>query len=164
VCCSVLQCSYHAAHSLSNIQEAVRCIVLRCVAVCCSVLQRARSVVQRCIILRFSLCNVYTLERGILPAFRKLCVAECCSVLQCVAVCYSSMLPIVAESCSVHTTKCWILPIFISAVLQCVAASCSKLQCAYHGARNTANIQEWQLLLNFNFLAWHNDKLSLQHS
>jgi len=66
--------------------------VLRCVAVCCSVLRRMRSVTVRCRVLQCVAVCCSVLQ----------CVAanaECCSVLQCVAVC-RSVLQCVAVCCS----------------------------------------------------------------
>ena len=64
MCCSVLQ-----------VMSIVRCSVLQCVVVCCSVLQNLQ-------------CVAHVLEAwAVSHAFSVLqCVALCCSVLQCVSV------------------------------------------------------------------------------
>ena len=81
---------------------AVRCSVLQCVAVCCSVLQPVRDAL--CLILNES-CSQ--------------CVAVCCSVLQCVAVCCSVLQPVRDVLCLILNESC----------SQYVAVHCSVLQC-----------------------------------
>ena len=78
------------------------CSELRCVAVCCSVLQVTSS------------CSSSGYGPYDFPVFKR-CVAVSCSELQCVAA-RCSMLQYVAVCCS---------------VLQCVAACCSVLQCQH---------------------------------
>jgi len=104
VCCSPnTWCEITHSPVMSLIYTSYHC-TLRCIAVCCSVLQY----VTVC-------CSVLQ------------CVAVCCSMLQCVAVCYS-VLQCVAVCCSV--LQCVAV---CSSVLQCVAVRCSVccsvLQC-----------------------------------
>ena len=87
---------------------SVRCSVLQCLAVCCSV----------------DTCRLF------LPGSR---AAECCSVLQCLAVC-CSVLQSVAVCCRVLQSVaecCRVLQCVAvcCSVLQCVAVCCSVLQC-----------------------------------
>ena len=95
----------------------MRCSVLQCVSVCCSVLQ----------------CG----DRG----RTHFCVAVCCSVLQCVAVCCSVLqcvLHYVAVCCSMCCSTLQCVAVCCS-VLQChgtfvlqvavMALSCCRLQC-----------------------------------
>jgi len=78
--------------------------VLRCVAVCCSVLQ----CVAVCYVHPYTYVNpvfkalcAFLLEACEALLSSNQCVAVCCSVLQCVAVCCSSVLQCVA----VHRTN-----------------------------------------------------------
>jgi len=73
VCCSVLQCV--AAHFMYVCCDSFIC-VLRCVAVCSSVLQCAAC-----------MCGVTLHMRVAVSCSVLQCVAVCCSELQCVAVC-----------------------------------------------------------------------------
>jgi len=84
----------------------VRCRVLQCVSVCCSVLQCAQHR-SRSLLMCRDMCVLQ-------------CVAVCYSVLQCVTVCYS-VLQCVAVCCS---------------VLQCVAVCCSVLQWVHCRSRS----------------------------
>ena len=76
---------------------------MRCVAVCCSVLQCVACVA---------------------------CVAVCCSVLKCVAVCYWGVSKTVFWSCNC-VASCDVLQCVAVcySALQCIAVCCSVLQC-----------------------------------
>ena len=74
--------------------DILRSIVLRCVAVCCGVLQCVAGCKTRC-----QLGNGRVFGRTG-RHFQKYCVAVCCSVLQCAAVC-CSVLQCVAVCCNV---------------------------------------------------------------
>ena len=100
MCCSVLQCIgiRHNACTLDGQSVAVRCKALRCVAVCCSVLQSDAVCcnVLQCIGIRHDTCTLRSSECcSVLQR-----VAVCCNVLQSDAVC-CSMLQCVAECCNV---------------------------------------------------------------
>jgi len=63
------------------------CIMLQCVAVCCSLLKKTKSSLPSHCVASESIracCIVTTVRCSVLQ-----CVAVCCSVLQCVAVCCS---------------------------------------------------------------------------
>jgi len=68
---------------------AVCCSVVQCGAVCCSVLQ--------CVTV---CCSVFTISSGVAVPASTSCVEVCCSVLQCVAV-WCSVLQCVAVCCKV---------------------------------------------------------------
>ena len=98
--------------------------MLRCVAVCCSVLQyvavfpkRAQAIQEPCKTGKRSVLQCVAVCCSALQ-----CVAVCCSVLQCAAVC-CSVLQCVAVCCSVlqYVAVCY-------SVLQCAAVCCSILQ------------------------------------
>jgi len=72
LCCSV--CSVEMIS-----RTLYKCIVLQCVAVCCSVLQ--------CVAVCCSVRSVEMISRTLYKCIVLQCVAVCCSVLQCVAVC-----------------------------------------------------------------------------
>jgi len=102
--------------------------VLRCVAVCCSVLLIKR-VVPHTPTHQFVASHfwMYRVTQSVAVCCSVLqCVAVCCSVLQCVAVC-CSVLQCVAMCCVVlqYVAIC-------CTVLHCVAVCCSVLQCAPH--------------------------------
>ena len=82
---------------------------IRCVAVCCSVLQR---VLVCCSVIHLSYSSNFSEHQ------------VCCSVLQCVAVCCSVLLCHLLEllpQLSAHQVCC--------SILQCVAVRCRILQC-----------------------------------
>ena len=88
-------------------------VVLQCVTVCYSALQRV--------------CAVKPSPDYPIRAFLQQSVAACCSVLQRVAAC-CSVLQRVAACCSLfqRVAVCY-------SVLQCVAVHCSALQCLQFG-------------------------------
>ena len=95
--------------------ESVVCSGLKCVAVCCSVLQISYPdfPVRHCHDESLHALSPHAALLLLVDTFKLQCVAVCCSVLQCVAVC-CSVLQCVAVYCS---------------VLQCVAVCCRVLQC-----------------------------------
>jgi len=114
--------------------KSVYCIVLQCVAVCCSVFCNMLQCVAVC-----WKRNGRIKTEWWQPIFSKKsrCIAVCCSVLQCVTVC-------VAVYCSVcgsvlekkRKGEDWVMAANIlqkksvyCSVLQCVAVCCSVLQC-----------------------------------
>ena len=116
--------------------------MLRCVAVCCSVLQCVPTALSFCIHTLFiTALRPYHMWLVDLICVLQ-CVAVCCSVLQCVAVC-CSVSQCVAVCCSVslqpfysaytpslllHTrSNTWLVDCIC--VLPCVAVCCSVLQC-----------------------------------
>jgi len=146
--CTNIICTYthHGVHR-------VCCSVLRCITVCCSVLNvlHTRVPIYCSVLQRIAVCCAYSIP---VTTFLKTACAEsvlqsiamCCSVLQRVAVCcaYSIlMLQYIAVWCSVlQYVACtpYLSPPFrrqhapspcaeYCSVLQCVAECCSVLQC-----------------------------------
>jgi len=98
------------------------CILLQCVAVCCSVLQ----------LVTLTPSGLIGLSCGISRSFIVLTelyfVAVCCSVLQCVAVCCSVLQLVTLTSCGLIGLSCGISRSFIVCTeLHFVAACCSVL-------------------------------------
>jgi len=97
VCCNVLQCvaSVYTCWTLPWDYVAMFCSELRCVVMCCSVLQRVA--VGCCVLLCVSMCCSVLQQHA---THQKSVAVCCCSVLQCIAV-YCSVLQCVAVCCVV---------------------------------------------------------------
>jgi len=108
-------------------------IRIQCVAVCCSVLQRA---VVCCNVLLWCSNASVRIQHCATCCSVLQCVAVCCSVLQCVAVCCSELQLVVVccnalQCCRAHQYKWFVAELLPSdfELLQCVAVCCSVLQC-----------------------------------
>jgi len=103
--------------------------VLRCVAVCCRVLQSGTSRGPLLPLLKLKQEKKGRCEVRVLQCV-SVCVAVCCSVLQCVAVCCSVVHLVVRRHCRNRIReKQGGVRFVYGCVLQYVAVCCSVLQC-----------------------------------
>jgi len=119
---------------------AVRCSVLRCVAMCCCTFRVARCSVLLCVAVCCSMLpciSSHAYERDNIPHH---CVAVCCSALQCVAICCRVFLVVrMNTSTCLVTVSSSVLQLVIMRSYgkyervnmppQCIAVCCSVLLC-----------------------------------